>query len=502
MTNKRKTLNTILSILGILLIFVLISSLFIDVAMARPGGGHSYSGGGSSSGGGGGGDGIAGLVIWLILQLPPQISIPLLIIIAIGYIIYKRKSKKNKSVSSTPTFQNRTTSVANRETLVKSVKNVDPNFSKVLFLEFVGSLYNKFYSYQGRNKISTLTPFLSQKILDVVKSQTVKRTVNEIVIGTINIGDINVYSQLTAVTVDINANFTLTVNGKGTRYEVSERWLLNRKAGVLSQTPEKMQKLACPNCGAAANFSDSGNCQHCNTAIQKGAMQWFVKDRKIITQRSFSTNSLLTYAQEIGTNYPTVYQPSLSAGLQQISAAHNTNWNSFFNTFKNNTIFPYFNEIYASWTQQRWDKVRHLVADRLWESNNFWIDSYKRAGLINKLDNIQITKIDVARVDVDKYYEAITARIFANCLDYVTTRSGQLKAGSNKRPRHFSEYWTFIRRNGVEKDSFDLSTCPNCGAPADKMGQAGECEYCGTKVTSGNFSWVLAIITQDEDYKG
>ena len=48
----------------------------------------------------------------------------------------------------------------------------------------------------------------------------------------------------------------------------------------------------------------------------------------------------------------------------------------------------------------------------------------------------------------------------------------------------------------------DPSKCPNCGAPLDKINMAGVCEYCGGKVISGAFDWVLAVITQDEEYTG
>ncbi len=508
MKSKRKIYDILFTIAGIILMIVLISPIFIDVAMARPGGGHSYSGGGGGgrgggfSGGGGGGGGEIGLIIWLISILPPQISIPLLIILAVGYFIYNRKKNKNTTVSSAPTYQNRTYTVSNSDNLIKNLKAVDANFSKVLFLEFVSSLYQKYYNYQGNNKISTLKPFLNDNLISDINKRAVKRNINEIVIGSMNISAINQYAELTAITVDIEANYTVNLNGKGTRYVVSERWLLNRKAGVFSQEPHKMQKLACPNCGASANFSDAGNCSHCGTFIEKGSVQWFLKDRKIISQRVFSTNSLLTYSQEVGTNFPTIFQTGLSSEIKQFEASHKTNWDSYITTFKSNTVSKYFKEIYKVWSIQNWSKVRHLVADRLWESNNYWIEAYKRERLINKLENIQINRIDVARIDTDKFYEAITVRIFAGSLDYVTDRGGKVKAGNNKRLRQFSEYWTFIRRTGVEKENFDIGTCPNCGAPADKMGQAGECEYCGTKITTGNFSWVLAIITQDEEYKG
>ena len=86
----------------------------------------------------------------------------------------------------------------------------------------------------------------------------------------------------------------------------------------------------------------------------------------------------------------------------------------------------------------------------------------------------------------------------------VVNKQGKLIGGSAKRPRLFSEYWTFIRTAGVQKidNPYDLKSCPSCGAPADKVGQTGICAYCGSKITEGQFSWVLAVMTQDEVYEG
>ena len=119
-----------------------------------------------------------------------------------------------------------------------------------------------------------------------------------------------------------------------------------------------------------------------------------------------------------------------------------------------------------------------------------------------KMGEVDISKIEFANIEIDKFYESLTVRIFASALDYTINSKGWKIGGSKKRARKFSEYWTFIRRSGVETDSYDYGTCPNCGATADKMGQSGTCEYCNTKISNGDFSWVLAVITQDEVYKG
>jgi hypothetical protein len=161
-------------------------------------------------------------------------------------------------------------------------------------------------------------------------------------------------------------------------------------------------------------------------------------------------------------------------------------------------------EIYGAWSRQTWGDVRHLVSDRLYGSNDFWIQAYKKAGLVNRLEQIKILKVELSDIELDTWFDTLTVRVHASCLDYVKNIRNELIGGSRTKARRFSEYWTFIRRAGVEKDNAGVepATCPNCGALADKMGQSGVCEYCGTKVNTGEFSWVLTMITQDEVYRG
>ncbi len=500
MINKKQRLFYLL--ITLLTFIFIISPFFIDLLWARPGGGHSYSGGGSGSGGSGG-DGIAMLIYLIFSLLPPYISIPLVIVIFILYNINQRKNKnENKTVISSPGFQAKYAKHNNIESEIQKLKIVDPNFSRILFLDFVSSIFNKYYTWYGTKEFKNLSPFLGEQEILNSKRTSNRQRITEIVIGSMKISEIKFFQNITGIAVDINANYTLTIKNKSTRYSLTERWYFNRKAGILSPEPEKMQKLACPNCGAPADFTDNGVCQSCGTKINTGEMQWFVKKHNVINLNVLRTSGLAHYEPERGTMLPTIYQGSLNTFLVQFSQLHNLDWNTWRPSFEEKVIKEYFFRIYEAWSKNRLKKVRNLLTDRLYESFMFWINTYKSAGLTNKLENINISNVQFVRMDLDKFYESITVRIFASSLDYVVDKSGKVRGGSNKRPRAFSEYWTFIRRTGVEKDEYDYSTCPNCGAPADKIGQAGVCEYCGTKINNGDFSWVLAIITQDEVYTG
>ena len=110
-------------------------------------------------------------------------------------------------------------------------------------------------------------------------------------------------------------------------------------------------------------------------------------------------------------------------------------------------------------------------------------------------------RVETVCLELDRYFESATLRIFASMKDSTVRLSdGALLSGDPRKPRVFSEYWTFIRRSGVTSKARELTCCPNCGATLDKITTAGVCEYCDANITRGDYDWVLSRIEQDEAY--
>jgi len=106
------------------------------------------------------------------------------------------------------------------------------------------------------------------------------------------------------------------------------------------------------------------------------------------------------------------------------------------------------------------------------------------------------------KIKEDAFYNSITLRIWAQGYDYTVNQAGKIVAGSKNNLRRWSEYWTFIRnRTAKPHEERGALNCPNCGASL-KVNAAGICEFCGGKITSGDFDWVLSKIEQDESYAG
>ncbi|HEY6119147.1 MAG TPA: hypothetical protein VIV66_04260, partial [Pyrinomonadaceae bacterium] len=118
------------------------------------------------------------------------------------------------------------------------------------------------------------------------------------------------------------------------------------------------------------------------------------------------------------------------------------------------------------------------------------------------VDQVAVSAMQPVKIQEDAFYNAITLRIWAQGYDYTIDLNSRVVSGSKTNLRRWTEYWTFIRnRQAKPAPAQTTLNCPNCGAPL-KVNATGICEFCGGKITSGEFDWVLSKIEQDEAYTG
>ncbi len=504
---KKQHFIKIFSILGLICLVAFLMLYFADDSFARPGGGHGHHGGysrgsggyrGSYSGGYGGGVFILGDSWWIWL-----------IIIVVYYVIKSIASKdEQETISSAPTTKNITTSSSDINSKLAQLIEIDPNFSKPIFLDFVSVLFTKFHYYAGEGQVQKLTPFFEGDL-----QNWEKYTISELSIASVRISDVELHQDgFNSILVTIDADYTTNMRpqygSKSIRRSTKQNWLFARPENAVSVQPQGFGVLRCPNCGAPANFTDSGQCLSCGSEVSHNAGQWVVKGVKVLRMEGFNSQDMLDYAEEYGTDLPTIKSAQLKSLAGVFSQQHpdlisvSDQQNYVYAGFIKTIAEPYFLEIYQNWSDGTWNNVRHLVSDRQWQSMDLYMQGYNRLGYKNVLENVKILRCDAADYFLDNNYESITIRIFAQCLDYVVDKSGKKLAGNNRTPRVFSEYWTFVCKKGIKAKTSEFKKCPCCGAPADNMGQGGLCGYCGSKITDANFSWVLFSITQDEEYRG
>ena len=486
-------------------------------AFARVGGGQSYGGGSHGGGGGGGGLGVliymlVRFLLWLTIEYP-AIGIPVDIIV-IGLVIYwfARPSRRKVTLASSSPVLGLSTGPGGPapqqiQSAFNQLRRFDPNFSEIIFTDFCYALYGRAHEARGKGKVALddLSPYLSGETrasLVQLNAPNLK-AVQGIIVGAMTVEDVRgLATPKVEVTIEFEANYTeFTPRENDPRgemsYYVRERWDLERRRDVLSPTPEQATALHCPRCGAALQKDTNGACAFCGAKIESGEFQWYVRTIRTISREA--RGPLLTSdVQEVGTNHPTITQPNFPA----VRAAFEQNNPSFKWADFQARARMIFNELQEAWSTLNWERARPHETDNIFQMHQYWIEAYKRQHLRNALDQYQITAMQPVKIKQDAFYQAITLRIFAQGYDYTVNESGQVVAGSRTNLRKWSEYWTFIRNAKAKPVAAraDLN-CPNCGAPL-KVNATGICEFCGGKITSGEFDWVLSKIEQDESYTG
>src|ERR1041385_5045043 len=504
----------------ILAAFALVGfALFSTAAWARVGGGHSYGGGGGSGGGGGDGGGLGVLIylifrflLWLTIE-HPAIGIPVDIIVIVLLILWFAKpSKKPASVVSSSTVLGLSTGPGTRPQLdvqraFNQLRRFDPNFSEIIFTDFCYALYGRAHEARGKGKaaLDELSPYLSDtaraSLLQLNSPQL--KAVQGVIVGAMQVADVRgLASPQVEISIEFEANYAEFTPRQGDprgemSYYVRERWQLERKRDVLSPTPEQATALHCPRCGAPLQKDTSGACAFCGARIESGEFQWYVRSLQTLSREA--RGPLLTSdVPEVGTLNATIMQPNFPAVRAAFEQNNpDFNWANF--QARARVIF---NELQNAWSTLQWEKARPFETDNIFQMHRYWIEAYKAQKLRNALDQCQITAMQPAKIKVDSFYNSITLRIFAQGYDYTVDQNGRVVSGSNQHLRKWSEYWTFVRYCKAKPAAAraDLN-CPNCGAPL-KVNAVGICEFCGGKITSGEFDWVLSKIEQDESYSG
>lgn len=487
------------------LLVVLLVLVVSGVALARPGGGHSYSGGsrssGSSSSGGGSGDGgVLFELLFLLVIEHPSIGIPLVILVVVVMIVRAAIQRGMKAWSTTPTDVTRVETVheeahAARKDL-EQLRSVDPEFSLVLFEDFVYMLYA---ALQRSRAIGTgpLAAYLAPSLPPALENPALS-DVQGIVIGALRYVDFSGLGSGTIhVELEIEANYVeLLKTGQQHRYYVVDRVVLTRAHTAKSRPFARASKLDCPNCGAPLEAMRGTECSYCRQQVGFGRFDWMVASVAGLSREP--RGPLLTgNVAEAGTELPTIAEPAAPQRFQELQQRDpSLHWQGF-----TSRIAHVFGELQVAWSGRDPLRIRPYVSDNLFQSMMYWIDLYLASRCRNVTENARILRIDLARVTSDKHYDAITVRLFATSVDYTVSDDGKLLSGSKSRPRTYSEYWTWIRGTARRGASRGDTACPNCGAPL-RIGMAGTCEYCRIKVTAGEFDWVLSRIEQDDSYTG
>ncbi len=178
------------------------------------------------------------------------------------------------------------------------------------------------------------------------------------------------------------------------------------------------------------------------------------------------------------------------------------------------TTDPHFNEqdfldrsknafikIQSAWAVQDMSSARSLISDGVFIRFSSQLALQKSNNIKEIMENLNVLKQSILAVDETSFFNIIHVSFTASCVNYKAHADTGLYFDGDKSPEEFSEVWSFARRKNaktLEEGSID-GVCPNCGAV--QKNSRVQCEACGSFLNSGENDWVLALITQDSEWR-
>ncbi|MCH5300600.1 MAG: TIM44-like domain-containing protein [Ruminococcus sp.] len=205
------------------------------------------------------------------------------------------------------------------------------------------------------------------------------------------------------------------------------------------------------------------------------------------------TDSTVRQGTQQGRN---ILVPDRTAQIESIIKEYDPNFSaSDFLTFGKEV----FVDIQEAWSARDLSKIRVIMHDNLFNQTQKQVESKIKNGVINKIENIAVSTAYLTAYKYDKQFEYVTMYLNARFIDYeIDEKTGNVLRGDTTTRWEMRYLLKFVRSTGVKtNDATDVlksHNCPNCGAPL-QMESSGVCEYCGSVVTTGQYSWVLSAYT-------
>lgn len=157
-----------------------------------------------------------------------------------------------------------------------------------------------------------------------------------------------------------------------------------------------------------------------------------------------------------------------------------------------------FITLQLAWSKRDWEGVRPFEKEELYRQHQLQIQEYINSGRINVIERINVNNAHFFEYRRDNQYEYLVVFMKTRMVDYIKDeKTDQVLKGDPNKDCYPRYLLTFMRHKGVKTDAAtsnkSTTNCPNCGAPV-QITSSGQCEYCGSVITTGEYDWVLADI--------
>lgn len=216
----------------------------------------------------------------------------------------------------------------------------------------------------------------------------------------------------------------------------------------------------------------------------------------IIISKSKGKGSTPTVRSGQGSQGANVFLPNRSDEIQNLIRKKDPNFTADdFVTFAKQVYI----DIQMAWCGRDMTPVRPVLHQNLFNTTQRQVEEKKAQGIVYHYESIAINTAYLTSFVRDREFEYLTVYLNARMIDYqVDEKTGNIIRGDKTTRWDMRYKMKFVRSVGTltkEKVSGTQGyNCPNCGAPLE-ITSSGECPYCGSVVTTGDYSWVLTDFT-------
>ncbi len=190
--------------------------------------------------------------------------------------------------------------------------------------------------------------------------------------------------------------------------------------------------------------------------------------------------------------------PDRTSQIEQIIKQDDPNFTADdFTAFAKNVYI----DIQNAWCKRDLTPVRPVMHTNLYNTTQKQVQSKIEQKVVYHYESIAINTAYLTSFVRDEQYEYLTVYLNARFIDYQTNEeSGAIIRGDKNTRWDFRYKMKFMRSVGMKTNDANASeyetghNCPNCGAPLE-MSSSGQCAYCGSVVSTGQYSWVLSDFT-------
>lgn len=163
-------------------------------------------------------------------------------------------------------------------------------------------------------------------------------------------------------------------------------------------------------------------------------------------------------------------------------------------------------KVNEAWLGGNMSQARRLISDGVYVRFQTQLGLLKADGLRNVMTDWRVVSADLLAAVADPLWDTVHVKIVGEARDKdvaLSLTDEQAKREVGKQPlSQYHEVWSFVRRRGkMSKQGVPAleGKCPGCGADLP-MSDVVKCGYCQALVNSGEHDWVLAEITQPEEW--